>query len=97
MPPSESPANRKTKSRLRLEIVEPARVVQNVVELRLNLQRKNRRIDAIEGIFQEIDITGIEERRWGNDLFVEAVDFVGEIDTERGMADGQLHAKPNAG
>src|SRR4029077_12130681 len=68
-------------------------VIDNGVQLRLDLQRKNRRIDGAERVFQELNLVGIDERRWGNDLFVQAVDAVSVIDAERRLHDGQLDDK----
>jgi len=37
--------------------------MKNGVQLRLDLQWKNRRVDPVEGVFQEIHIIGIYEGR----------------------------------
>src|SRR4029077_3562901 len=86
----ESPANRETKSRFGLEIIKPARVIDNSVQLRLDLQPKNRRVNGAESVFQESDFLWIDERCRGNDLFIQAVHVVGVVDAERRLHDGQL-------
>src|SRR4051794_28414955 len=80
--PSKCPANCETKCRLRLEIVEPSRIVQNRIQLRLDLQWKNRRIDAVECVLQESDIIRVQERLWGNDFLMQAVNVVRVIYAE---------------
>src|ERR1700676_2309502 len=97
LPASESPANRKSKSRLRFEVIEPPRIIQNIVDLGLNLERKNRLIDAVERVFQKLELVRIEVRRRGYDFFVKAVDVVGVVNAEGGLHDRQLHHKLDTG
>ena len=70
--------------------------MENRVQLRLDLQWKNRRVDPIESGFQEIHIIGIYEGRGSNDRFVQAVHIICVIEAEGGLHDRQLHDKLNA-
>src|SRR5258705_9854891 len=93
---SESPANREFECGLGLEIVQATRVMENGVQLRLDLQWKNRRVDPIESVFQEIHIIGIYKGRGSNDRFVQAVHIICVIEAEGGLHDRQLHDKLDA-
>jgi len=90
----ESPANREFECGLGLEIVQANPGYGNGVQLRLDLQRINRRVNPLQR-FSRI-LTHIYEGRGATSRFVQAVHIISVVEAEGRLHDGQLHDKLDA-
>src|SRR6267142_6488514 len=91
----ERPADRKTKSRCRLEIIQTARVVHDVVQLRLDNKWIDRRVNLIQLVLQIGFVRLIEKWTLGHKLLSQTMHVICVIDTERSLDDRKLHDKLN--
>src|SRR5579885_620146 len=91
---SERPADGKPERALRLKVIQPPRIVQELLQRRQNLEIVH---FARQGVFQQSQRVRIDVILRRDDLLMQAIDVVRIVHAERRLDNGQLHHELDAG